>query len=166
VYRFEAGLALGADLTNEIFALAGMASVGYGAEDRGFGLAALLGATTLREESHPPGVIRWWRWPLAVGPTFRLSTAGVSADLSAGPVVAWLHLEGSSFDTNNTQNVFTWGGFATVRISGRSRPLSPFGLLNVQIYPADATAYVKNLDAEWPIPAWSLVGALGARFSH
>jgi hypothetical protein len=165
-HRFEAGLALGADLTNEIFAFAGIASTRYGAEERGFGLAAWAGVTPLREESHEPGLIRWWRWPLGAGPTFRLSTPAVSADLSVGPVAAWLYLEGSAFDTNSSQDVLTWGGYASVRISGRSRALAPFGLLSLQIYPEDATAYVKGLEAEWPVPRWSLVGALGVRFSH
>jgi hypothetical protein len=81
-------------------------------------------------------------------------------------VAAWLHLKGVGFTTNNTQNVVTWGGFATLRVSGRSRPFAPFGLLNLQIYPADAHAFVERLQPDWPIPRWTFLGSLGGRFSH
>ena len=91
----------------------------------------------------------------------------VGEGVLAEPLAAWLHLEGSDFTkANRTQDVVTWGGFATVRVSGRSRPLAPFGLLNLQIYPADATAYVQDLEPQWPIPRWSFLASLGARFSH
>jgi hypothetical protein len=166
VYRFEAGLGLGIDFTNAAFAPAALASVGYTAQDKGFGVVALLVATTLREDAHAPGTITWWRWPAGLGPSYRLSISPLSADLSAGPVAAWLHLEGSGFTSNDTQEVLTWGGFATLRVSGRARPFAPFGLLNLQIYPADARATVKGIVPQWPIPRWSLLASIGARFSH
>ena len=164
-YRFEAGLGLAADLTDEAFAPAAVATAGYTAQDKGFGVVALLAATIAREDAHAPGQILWWRWPAALGPSYRLSSSALSADLSAGPLAAWLHLKGLDFTTNITQDVLTWGGFATLRVSGRSRPFAPFGLLNLQIYPADAAAIVQGIKPQWPIPRWSLLASLGARFS-
>jgi hypothetical protein len=165
-YRFEVGLSGGADLTHEAFALAGVLTTGYTAHDKGFGVVALLAATTAREDAHAPGRITWWRWPAGLGPSYRLSSSVLSADLSAGPVAAWLHLKGAGFTSNDTQEVLTWGGFATLRVSGRSLPFAPFGLLNLQIYPADATATVKGIVPQWPIPRWTLLTSLGVRFSH
>jgi hypothetical protein len=172
--RFDWGLGAGADLSGGVLAPAALASVGYGPESFGFGLAAQIMVTTTREEPLGAGWVRWRRWPLGVGLSLRASSPGLRWDFSGGPLVAWLNLVGRNFATDYTEDAAAWGGFLTVRASGRGR-FAPFALANVQYYPGHSVASVVRRSAssqalvevaEWPIPPLTFLVMLGARFAH
>lgn len=164
-WRFDAALGGGFDLTSGTLAAAGLASIGYGAEERGLGAALVVIAGPARKEPLQPGQVRWWRWPLAIAARYRVSTASLSWDLSAGPMAAWLHLEGLDFYANDTQDGLVWGGFLSGRISGKSPGFAPFGLVSLQVYPATAKAFVKNGQSDWEISKLSFTLSVGARLS-
>jgi hypothetical protein len=172
-WRFDWGLGAGADFSGGVLAPAALASVGYGPESFGFGLTAQIMLTTAREESLGPGQVHWRRWPLGAGVAFRVSSPGLRWDFSAGPLVAWLNLVGENFVNDYTQDAAAWGGFLSVRASGRGR-FAPFALANVQYYPVRSVATAAQQsasgafaqDAEWPIPPLTFLVVLGARFAH
>jgi hypothetical protein len=120
--------------------------------------------TLPREQQLTPGRIHWWRWPLGIGPTLRLATPSLALAASVGAAVAWLHLEGESFDHVSTQNGAMWGGFAEAVLAGRGRPFTPFGAFIAHFYPKETNAYVTG-GQTWPLPALSLSLTVGVRFT-
>ncbi len=170
-WRFDWGLGVGGDFTGDALAPAALASIGYGPERFGFGLTAQVVLTTTREEPLGVGVVRWRRWPLGAGVALRVSSPNLRWDFSAGPLVAWLNLMGQKFVTDYTRHADAWGGFLTVRASGRGR-LAPFALANVQYYPGHSVAAAVQGsgavvdDPEWPIPPLTFLVVVGARFAH
>lgn len=160
---WDLALGIGSDLSGGQPTLGGYFGVGYGARVRGFGVTAMIAPSLSRTEPLGPGFVEWRRWPLGVGPSFRLATAGVAWDLSAGPALAWLHLDGTSFTRTSPRDAATWGGFLNLRVAGRGQHWGVFGLLDAQLYPA-TSASVLNV-GEYPLPPFGLSLAVGVRFS-
>ena len=162
---WEGGLALGADVSGGTLAAAGYLLGSYAPAPQGLGLSAFMGASWFREEPLGPGVVDWWRWPLGIGPSWRVTTGGVAWDASAGPALAWLHFAASHFDRTSGQEGFQLGGFLNLRVSSRGRRAGVFGLATAQLYPGDFAAYAKGVDGRVPIPKFTAGLALGAWLS-
>jgi len=160
---WQLGLGLGADISESGPAAAGYLVGSYAPVTQGWGVTGFVGATSFREQQLGPGYVDWWRWPLGVGPSFRVTTGSVAWDASAGPVLGWLHFTGSNFDHTSGQDGLAWGGFLNLRASSRGRA-GMFGLVSAQLYPGDFAAQATGLDGPWlaPVPKLSVGLALGA----
>lgn len=165
--RFDASLGIGTQFSGgELGPLAGLLGVRYGAPVQGFGVTAFGVLTTTRSDPLGEGEVEWRRWPFGLGAEVRFSSPRVSLDISAGPILGWLRLEGHAFDVTSAQSGIDWGGFLNMRASARSRPLAPFIWGSMQIYPSQSSAYVANQEGELSLPTVSFalcVGLLLAR---
>ena len=163
-HRLHFLLGVGGDLSNGALAPTLLTGASYGAEVSGLAVSARALITLPREQPLGPGQISWRRWPLSLGPTMRLDTPTLALALSAGPALAWLHLGGDSFDHVTTQDGAAWAGFAEVLVSGKGRPVTPFGTFTAHFYPKETEAYVTRLARRWVLPPLSLTITVGARF--
>ncbi len=164
-HRWQTQLGVGGELSNGTLVPALLAGASYGAEASGLALSARALITLPRNQPLEPGQIVWRRWPLGIGPTLRLASPTLAFAASAGPAVAWLHLEGDSFDQVSTENGAMWGGFAEAVLAGRGRPFTPFGAFVAYIYPKETEVYVARLAQLWVLPPLSLSLTVGARFT-
>jgi hypothetical protein len=164
-HRWQLLLGLGGELSDGALAPTLLTGASYGAELSGLAVSARVLVTLPRKQPLDPGQVSWRRWPLSVGPTLRLATPTLALALSAGPAVAWLHLEGHSFDHVSSQDGPSWGGFAEAVVSGKGRPFTPFGAFVAHFYPKETEAYVARLVQRWVLPPLSLTVTVGARFS-
>jgi hypothetical protein len=163
-WRWELGIAAGAELAGGQLAPEASLFIDYGALARGLGVVAAVQVSTSRSEPLGPGSVGWRRSPLALGPRWRFHWAGLGLDGSAGPVMAWLQVAGTGFDDNSSQNAVVWGAFANARIALRrlaSTPWAPFSQLSAQVFPGESMAYVSGLSPQWPLPSWSLSWLVG-----
>lgn len=161
---WQLGLGLGADMSDRGPAAAGYLVAGYAPVTQGWGLTAFVGASWSREERLGPGSVDWWRWPVGLGPSFRVTTGDLAWDASAGPALGWLHFAGSNFDHTSGENGITWGGFLNLRVSSRGRRAGVFGLASAQVYPGDFAAQASGMGGPWlaPVPMLSVGLAVGA----
>jgi hypothetical protein len=81
------------------------------------GLGAALAATvmTARTEELSQGSVRYWRWPLVLGPALRAPVGGGHLDFHAGGALGWVHAQGRDFEPPETRNVLRGGGLFSVR---------------------------------------------------
>ena len=123
-----------------------------------------LGATIAGSQEVPlgEGVLRFSRWPAMTGPTFRMASDSLRADLTAGAAVGLLALEGDGFAEDNEARDLTYGPFAAVRVSGRSQTLEPFLGVTALFWAKRATAYIESparTELELPrVELWLLAG--------
>lgn len=166
--RFDWGAGAGGDISSVGFAPAVLASAGYGPESSGLGLSLLAVLSTAREQRLGVGQVEWRRWPVMLGPSWRLTWSGLRWDLAAGPSVAWLHLVGKNFLDDQTEDGATFGGALTIRAAGQGA-LAPFGLANLQYYPGDSVAFITDQTGameEWVLPHLTFLVTVGLRFAH
>jgi hypothetical protein len=164
---FDASLGVGVQFAGgDVGAAAASFAVRYGAPVMGFGATAFGVLTLPQTDSLGEGQVDWRRWPFGLGPEFRVSTSRVNVDISAGPLLGWLRLEGFGFDHTNTDSGVSWGAFTNMRIALRSRPVAPFILGSMQIYPSESKAYVQNLQGQdLSLSPVSFVVTVGALFA-
>jgi hypothetical protein len=124
----------------------------------------MLIVTASRQEALGPGNFDWRRWPLGVGPSLRVSAAGLAWDFDAGPALAWLHLAGNLFDHTARPEGIAWGGFLNVRAASRGH-WGAFALVDGQFYPAESRVYANGVNGDRVLPSFSLIAAMGGRFS-
>lgn len=162
--RWELGAGVGADLSGESFAPTALIVGGFVPVADGVGLSGVIGASSSRQLPLGPGQVAWRRWPFGIGPSFRTTTRSVGFEASAGPALAWLHLDGSNFVHTSAQDGVELGGFLQLRASSRGPGWGMFGLANGQYYPADSGAYASSQEERWfaPVPRFSLGLAVGA----
>lgn len=159
-----AGLGVGIDASGALtplFTLTGIwAPPGFG-----WGAAVTLILTGVREQALEPGAVRWWRWPLLVGPTLRLAPSGANVELSAGAALAWLHLRGEGFEPNRGADDVSFGSFAALRLaasSGRWRPfVATTGVFWLRSATAQTSAETGN---ETRLPSLDVLLTAGAAF--
>ena len=97
-------------------------------ERSGFGAAATATLMAPRSQELASGSVRFWRWPLTIGPAYRVPVGAAALDLHAGVALAWLHVEGSEFvsPSPETRNAIVGGGFVSTRISKAWGRFEPF----------------------------------------
>jgi hypothetical protein len=162
---WELALGIGSDLSAGQPTLAGYLGGRYGARADGFGLTAIVVPTLSRREPLDSGAAVWRRWPFGVGPDLRLTTGGAAWDVNAGPALAWLHLTSTGLPRTSPKNGVTWGGFLNLRVASRGRPWGVFGLLNLQVYPAQTSVYATNVAQRYALPSFGLGLAVGVILS-
>jgi hypothetical protein len=121
--------------------------------------------TASRQRPLGPGSFEWRRWPLGLGPAFRLTTPALAFDASGGPALAWLHFSGNVFDHTFQPNGVAWGAFVSVRAATRGRHWGLVGWVDAQYYPAVSRVYASGVADDWALPKLSLGALLGVRFS-
>lgn len=160
--RLELGLGVGGQLAAEKLSLAGFASLAYLPEQWGWGAGAFLTVDSARRQTlGEEGSVVWRRWPLGLGPSFRLGNASVVADLTVGPALAWLHLRGVDFSPNRARNGVTWAGFMQLHVATRGK--ASIFASGVAAYYATSTAYAA--DAERDLARLSITLCVGANLS-
>jgi hypothetical protein len=127
--HFRLGLALGAEFSGAGAVPSGALGAAWLPAHSGFGFAASATINGARQTQLSNGTLRYFRWPLTLGPAFRVPASGVELDLQAGPAVAWLHLEGVDFSPSASKDTFGIGGFAAARVSASSGAFAPFAEL-------------------------------------
>ena len=164
--RFRLGVGVGAELSGESFVPSVLGSLGFVPVAGGWGVSSFFGASSSRllPLGPGPGQVAWRRWPLGIGPSFRAVTPSVGFELSAGPTLAWLHLDGSNFERNSTQDGVEWGGFLQLRAESTGSRWGVFAAASAQYYPLDSGAYVSTPERPWlaPVPRFSAGLAVGA----
>lgn len=164
-YRWDFALGVGADYSASSLALAGFVSAGLVPESGGLGLGLMAIPSAARERGLGPGNFEWRRWPLGLGPIWRLESQSVVVDLSAGPALAWLHFSGSVFDKTFQPNGAAWGGFLSVRAATQGKHWGALWWLEGQYYPAESKVFASGVEAQWVLPHTSLGAFVGVRFS-
>lgn len=114
-WRWELGAAAGAYLSGERVSALGSLGVRWMPERSGFGAALTAHVITPRTESLSMGSVRYWRWPVVVGPALRLPLGGVQSELHAGLALGWLHAAGRDFEPSETRDVPRGGGLVGLR---------------------------------------------------
>lgn len=162
--RLKVGVGVGAELSGESFAPVALVTLAFMPVASGWGLSSLLGASSSRDLALGPGQVAWRRWPFGVGPSFRVISANLSFEASAGPALAWLHLNGSNFARSEAQDGLEWGGLLQLRAENRGARWGVFGLACAQYYPADSGAYASSSTEQWfaPVPRFSVGLSVGA----
>jgi hypothetical protein len=126
--RGMVGAAVGAALSAEV--PAPLATIGLRwVPSSGLGASATATIIAARSEPLSTGSVRYWRWPLLLGPAWRVPLGSTALDLEAGAAFAWLHLEGNGFISPATHDAFLGGGFFSTRISFVSDRFEPFAEL-------------------------------------
>jgi hypothetical protein len=127
------GAAIGADLSSSGSAPFAALGVRWIPERSGWGAALSATVVGARTEDLSTGRVRHLRWPLELGPAFRVPMAPMALDVHAGAALAWLHVEGIGFASPASYDAFHIGGFISTRISMVADRFAPF---------AEATAIV------------------------
>jgi hypothetical protein len=119
LWRWELGAAAGAHFSAHssgarVSAL-GSLGVRWMPERSGFGAALTAHVVAPRTEPLSMGSVRYWRWPLVVGPAVRLPLGGMQSELHAGLALGWLHAAGRDFEPSETRDVPRGGGLVGLR---------------------------------------------------
>jgi len=162
--RLELALAVGTDVSERGLAFAGFLVADYLPRARGLGVSALVAGIWPQRDQLGAGFVEWWRWPAGLGPTLRVSSRSVRWDVTAGPSVGWLHLDGSSFDRTSSHDGVEWGAFLDVRAASRGKRGGVLALIDARIFPAGSSASASGDGGPWffPVPSFSVGLALGA----
>jgi hypothetical protein len=162
----ELGLAAGAELAKTQLALSGLVVVDYARPTRGWGITGFAAAAWPRQLPLGPGSVAWRRWPIGIGPSFRVVTGGVRWDAGAGLALGWLHFAPSNLDHASSQGGFDGGGFVHLRAANRGRA-GVFAQADARFFPGDSGASATYRGGRWlaPVPGLSWGLAAGAWFS-
>jgi len=145
--HFDIGAALGASISGD--GVVPLGALGGRWMPEGMGLGGSLSASVSGSRSLDlsEGSVRYWRWPLLLGPALRLPLGAAFLDLQGGAALAWLHIEGVDFSGPNRQNALAAGGFASARVALSSGLLRPFAELSGLIW-GPTEAFVQRGDAQ------------------
>jgi hypothetical protein len=155
--------AVGADLLAQAPAPLAMLGFRWMPEKSGLGAAAAVTIIGARTEPLLSGSVRYWRWPLSIGPAWRMASEVASVDIAAGPALAWLHLEGRDFSLSATRDTPVVGGTISTRISLGADTLNPFAEVTGVWWPS-SQAFVQRGAQQLAVdlPAFELYVVIGA----
>jgi hypothetical protein len=157
------GAAIGADFSRESLTYLGTLGARFVLTRSGFGAAITATFVGARTQPLSSGNVRYFRWPLLLGPLYRVPLAASNLDLQAGVAVSWLHLAGSGFADSSTRNAFAGGGFVSTRVSLAATGVEPFLELTGLFFPP-TRAFVQHGSERILVnlPDFELYAALGA----
>lgn len=160
-WELDAGVGVGVGAGLVDGDLAGSGSLGVAlVPARGWGARASLFVDTTRRAPLGSGSVSWRRWPLSLGPTFRVSSDALAFDLTLAPALSWLRVSGFDFDPGKTRSGLTWAGTFDARLAARGK-VGWLVAVNGQAYFAESSAYVA--DAEYVLPRFVISVLVGAR---
>jgi hypothetical protein len=164
--RLELSAAAGGALSSADPAPVAALGARYLPESGGFGAALQLTFTLPRRALLSSGAVRYFRWPIAVGPALRTSIGSSRLDVTAGPAAAWLHLGGVGFQGGtSSHDAVAFGGAAAARWALPQGSVAPFVELCGMAF-APTQAYVRrgNEQPSVDLPSFELYAALGGAF--
>jgi hypothetical protein len=129
------------------------------------GVGAAFAATIVGARNDPlsSGSVRYWRWPLAIGPAYRFAVGSASWDVHAGAALAWFHVAGVGFSSARTHDALLGGGFVATRASGSWNGLEPFVDAAVFFWRPTEAFVQRDIDApSVRLPALELHLGVGA----
>jgi hypothetical protein len=129
-HRFGVGAALGVELSSDGAVPLGAVGARWMPERWGLGGALTAVVTGSRRVELSNGSVRYFRWPLVLGPAFRFPIGATSLDLQAGAALAWLHLEGIDYSPPQEHDAFSAGGALAARLVFASGLFRPFAELS------------------------------------
>jgi hypothetical protein len=157
------GLGLGADFSGS--KLVPLATLGLDWTPIRGGFGAFVSATISGQHSVTlsSGSVRYFRWPLQLGPLLRVPLAGSALDVKAGPVLAWLYLSGNGFASSSTRSAFVGGGFISTRIAITAQTFEPYAELGGLLFgPSQAFVQRPADQVTATLPSFELYAAVGA----
>jgi hypothetical protein len=168
--RWELGVAAGGSLAfkptaSTLLVPVGSLSLRYFPQGPGWGAALSANVSVPRREHLSQGAIRYFRFPLVLGPAFRTCAGATWLDASLGGVVAWLHVAGTNFQGGSTHDVLVFGGAVSGRLALPQGRLAPFlELTGVAHQPGQA--YVKRGSTKTfvDLPMFELFAVVGGSF--
>lgn len=160
-HRWEGALGLGVDFVPRSVVPAAVLTLGLEPTAQGLGLRITTLAPWTRENGLGSGQVAWRRWPVAVGPSVRLTAKGLRWDLAAGIAAGWLHLEGHALDQPKTVDDLVLGGLLSARLSGGGKSWTPLVTAALGLWPAASVAFVAGSQAELRLPAADFLLAAG-----
>jgi hypothetical protein len=113
----------------------------------GFGAAFEIAASAARRVDLSHGGVRYFRWPLVLGPALRLPLGTTALDLHAGAALAWLHVAGVDFSPPKQHDAFTAGAVASARFTITAGAVRPFAELSGVLW-GPTEAYIQRGDEE------------------
>lgn len=152
--RWSGALGLGVEVSDAGAVFAGALSASYAPSRTGLGASAFALLAVPAERSLGTGAVSSFRWPLGVGPLFRVQARSAFLDVSVGPTLGWLHLAGDGFSENRAANDVATGAFGRARLGlSRSRffPFLEAGLLG---WFGSAIAVARAPQSEFELPAF------------
>jgi hypothetical protein len=158
---FSYAAAAGIELSGAGVAPAFELSARFAPAGTGLGMLGFALVTLPVESELGSGTVSSFRWPFGVGPLFRLAPRGAFVDFALGPSVAWLHLDGDGFETNDGADDLVFGGFFGVSVSGTKGLLRPHAAVGLLIWPGTSTAVASVPDAELDLPLVEATALLG-----
>jgi hypothetical protein len=144
-------IAAGAEFSSE-FVPAAALSLSLLPEPEGFGARAFVLVTGTADRQLGDEVASSFRLPLGVGPLFRVGRRSAWCDLSAGASVGWLHVEGRTFENNESANDIVFGPFVGVRAGTEWLGLRPFAEVGALAWPGESTLVASSPDATARLP--------------
>jgi hypothetical protein len=162
--RWSGALAVGIGVSDAETVLAGAASVSCAPERTGVGASAFALLTLPAERSLGSGTVSSFRWPLGAGPLVRIQARRAFLDVSAGPMLAWLHVAGDNFTENRSANDVTTGAFGRARVGLRGRRFRPFVEAALLGWFGASTAVARAPDTEFALPAFESFLLAGVAF--
>lgn len=161
--RFSLGAGIGAQASSGGAVPLGSVGARWMPQRWGLGAAAAAVVVGARTVELSTGSVRYFRWPLLLGPALRVPAGSAALDFHAGASVAWLRIEGVDFDGTNQNDAFAAGGFVSARASIGSGALLPFAELSALFWgPTEAFVRSGSSEPAVKLPQLEVIGVLGA----
>ncbi len=158
-WRWEVGAGLGATVSNgAVPALALSATVGK--TGRRTALRLALMGSGWQDERLGTGQAQWRRWPLALGPQFRLVDRMVVVEATGQAAMALAQVRGRGFDTTRDHLAVRFGANAGLAVALRRTGWRPWLGLNVFFWPLDENP--EGDGAVTTLPHWDVALVVGA----
>jgi len=158
--RFSVAAALGADFSSDVVPL-GALGARWMPERLGLGAAVTAVVSGARRFDLSHGSVRYFRWPLLLGPAFRVPLGATALDVHAGAALAWLHIAGLEFSPPKQHDAVAAGAIASARLSIDAGALRPFAELSGVIW-GSTTAFIGGTEVNKKLPQVEVYAAFGA----
>lgn len=151
---------VGAGLADGEWAAGGSLAAAFVPPRRGWGARVGIVVDTSRSAPLGSGSVRWRRWPLWWGPSWRFDLDGLALDVTSGPALAWLRVAGADLEGAKAQSGLTWAWTLDARLASRGG-WGWFVGASGYAYLGQSTAYASA--SEFALPRFAVSALVGAR---
>jgi len=162
--RWSIAAGVGVEIADAGAVAAGSLSGSYAPNRSGFGGTAFVLAAAPAERAVGAGRASAFRWPLGLGALARVQGREACLDVSAGPTLGWLHVEGDEFASNRAADDVVAGAFGRVRLGARWSSFRPFFEAGVLGWFGRSTIAAQQPVSEIELPAIEAFFLLGMGF--
>ena len=153
--------AVGGELSSEVVP-AGAVSLSFIPGARGFGGRVFVLVAGSAERALGEERASYSRYPLGVGPLFRVGHANAWFDAAAGVAFAWLRVAGRTFASNSSADDVVVGPFLSVRAGSEAFGLRPFVEVGVLGWPGESVLISRSPAESARLPRFEATVLLGA----